>query len=117
MQCMKCGKATQEQRVFCEGCMAAMERYPVRLRKKVVIPERNYERRGNRPMRRQRSPEEVIAGQKKTIRRLARLVILLALMLTLAAGSIVWLLYREKNLVPLGSNYNTVETTAATQPK
>ena len=30
MNCMKCGRETQNEKVFCEDCLLEMEKYPVR---------------------------------------------------------------------------------------
>lgn len=112
VRCMKCGKRI-EQGSFCSECLAVMERYPVRPRTKVIIPERKPIRRAPR---RQRSPEEIMASQRRIIRNLIRTVLMLTLLLAVAVGVIAWRLYQERDMAPLGSNYYTVETVEETAP-
>lgn len=40
MNCMKCGRETAEEQVFCAGCLEEMERYPVKPGTVVHIPSR-----------------------------------------------------------------------------
>lgn len=112
MQCMKCGKPMGEPGVFCAECRAVMDRYPVKLKTKVVIPGPKTYKRANRPIRRQRSLEDIVLAQKQTIRRLLRVIALLSVLLALSLGVIAWRLYQEQKMAPLGSNYSTVTETS-----
>lgn len=40
MNCMKCGQETVDEHVFCEKCLAVMEKYPVRPGAVVMLPRR-----------------------------------------------------------------------------
>lgn len=40
MFCMKCGKETEEDRVFCPSCLQVMERYPIKPDAAVHLPKR-----------------------------------------------------------------------------
>lgn len=115
MNCMKCGKELEGSGAFCPECLAVMERYPVKPGTKVMLPQRSDGKRPTRPVRRQRSPEEIVLAQRKTIRRLRRLLIVLLLLLAASVGVITWRLSREQHMAPVGSNYSTVESTAAEQ--
>ena len=40
MNCMKCGRETQNEAVFCRDCLAEMEKYPVQPGAVVLLPRR-----------------------------------------------------------------------------
>ena len=40
MSCMRCGKETKESQVFCEECLADMERHPVKPGTPIQLPNR-----------------------------------------------------------------------------
>ena len=40
MYCLRCGKDTQEEHVFCESCLLLMEAYPVKPGTAIHLPER-----------------------------------------------------------------------------
>ena len=40
MNCMKCGRETQDENAFCPECLAEMEKYPVRPGTVVLLPRR-----------------------------------------------------------------------------
>ena len=40
MNCMKCGKEIKEPQVFCDSCLATMEKYPVKSNIRVQVPVR-----------------------------------------------------------------------------
>ena len=40
MDCLKCGKETEEKNVFCADCLAVMARYPVKPGTPVQLPRR-----------------------------------------------------------------------------
>ena len=71
MNCVKCGKDTTDNNVFCPDCLAQMADYPVKPGTPVMIPERNPPRRPPARKFRVPEPEEVIRRQKKLIRLLA----------------------------------------------
>ena len=69
MACMKCGKEVSEGQVFCEECLAEMERYPVKPGTPLLLPHRDpiVTQRKRRSSRRIRKPEEQVAHLKKVI--------------------------------------------------
>lgn len=85
MNCMKCGRETAGTDVFCEKCLAAIERYPVKPGTHVHLPKRTESTVQKR--KRLPSAEEIIAGQRLKLRRrkLAILILVLLLLLCLAA--------------------------------
>ena len=83
MACLKCGKKTQDEQVFCSACLAVMEAYPVKPTIHIQLPnrkERTFSKRAGRKHR-ALSPEEQLALLKKRQRRLLSLVALLLFLL------------------------------------
>lgn len=119
MQCMKCGREIPAGQVFCEGCLADMEKYPVKPGTVVQIPSRKEPAPVKKPPTRRRPalpPEQQVKVLK---RRIWIVGILLTLLLTLVSGclylSIDYILENEGKPLP-GQNYSTAETTAPTEP-
>lgn len=116
MQCMKCGREIPAGQVFCEGCLADMEKYPVKPGTAIQLPARREEPPVKKQPSRRRtlSPEEQVKVLK---RRLWIVCIILTLVLALLAGGLYLSLdyIRENFGKPLpGQNYSTAETTAPT---
>lgn len=40
MYCLRCGKDTVENKIFCESCLASMEEYPVKQGQPILLPSR-----------------------------------------------------------------------------
>lgn len=110
MGCMKCGRDVQEEQIFCESCLADMEKYPVKSGAPVNIPIRKTEQAVRRaPTRKKLSPEDQI----KRLRKLNRILsFLLALTLTLVffLGYISILHFMEEERFLPGQNYSSIET-------
>lgn len=110
MNCMKCGRKTQDNQVFCQECLADMEKYPIKPGTVVQLPKRPENAPAKRPAARKRfsKPEEQIAYLKKCNRRL--LIALLALSLAFVAVSSIAIYFMDKQSVPayIGQNYSTV---------
>ena len=98
MQCMKCGKKTEENQVFCESCLQVMDAYPVKPDTAIHLPNRNLMRPYIKGSHRKKAvaPEVQIARLKKTIRRLRIFSAILVLLFGLAAGYIVYSLTQPK---------------------
>lgn len=110
MNCMKCGRKTQADQVFCQECLAEMEKYPVKPGTVVLLPKRQANPGTKRPVARKRfsKPEEQITYLKKRNRWLVRAVVILAF--AFVAVSAVALYFMDKQDVPtyIGRNYSTV---------
>jgi len=113
MYCLKCGRETDGNQIFCDGCLESMTHYPVKHDIVVQLPARSTSPvlKQTSPRKRPVSLEERFA---KTIRRnrwLTGAVILLSLALILATLSLV---HQASQLQPgqlIGRNY-TINTTA-----
>lgn len=115
MRCMKCGRDTENEQVFCESCREIMAKYPVKPGTVVQLPRRDQQI----PKRTQSwrygalNAEEQIKRLRRTVRNQAALIVLLLA----AVISLSWLsvkLYQEnEKKVLLGQNYFTATETTA----
>lgn len=114
MNCLKCGRETVEDHVFCDKCLQEMEKYPVRPGTALMLPKRKEE---SSPKKSKRHGYSAISAEEQ-VRSLKRqkgwlvasvglLTLLLAVTVLLSA-----LRYHRKVLLP-GQNYSAIETMAA----
>ena len=117
MQCMKCGREIAAGRVFCESCLADMEKYPVKPGTPIQLPSRKAAPPAKKqPSRRCPAPEEQVKKLKKRLRVVS---VVMTLVLALLAGALYLAVdyIFENNGKPLpGQNYSTAETTESTTP-
>ena len=116
MQCMKCGREIAAGQVFCEGCLADMEKYPVKPGTPVHLPPRKAEPPVKKaPARRRPTLEEQVRSLKK---RLWIVSVALTLVLALLAGALYltvdYIVENQGKPLP-GQNYSS-ETTGSTTP-
>lgn len=99
MQCMKCGLEIPDSQVFCDGCLEVMEQFPVNPGTPVhIIPRKPAEKA---PKKRGLSTKEQLLRQKRTIRRLKGLVLILAIALACVAGLLLlWTLFPDYDFFP-----------------
>lgn len=115
MSCLKCGRDTEEEAVFCESCLLDMRRHPVRPGTPVMLPSRDSVPVKRVPKRRAVPPEEQLKSMKRRVRIYASLWFLTML----AAVTVSLVLIREVASPPLrpGQNYTSViSTTSPTVP-
>lgn len=116
MNCMKCGREIEANRVFCTDCLVDMEKYPVKPGTAVQIPKRQAvqpPRKGHfRPIL---TPEEQIRRLRKLVHRLT---IALAVVLFLLAGLAFFLGFHMESHAQLrpGQNYSSVTTDSPSEP-
>ena len=82
MGCLKCGEATQEDRVFCDACMEIMQQYPVKQDTAIQLPRRDaspVERKT--ASHRKVTNEQRISRLRSVIRFLLIVIILLSVLL------------------------------------
>lgn len=109
MYCMKCGKETKDDQVFCDSCLSVMAQYPVRQDIRVRLPHRAPPAEKKAAAKRKvLSPEEQISRLRSTVKRLA-LALVCALILL---GFSMSLLFQRSDLQnpenTIGKNYNTI---------
>lgn len=108
MNCMKCGRETLEEQVFCPECLEEMKKYPVSPTTTVRLPRRTDPQPSKKAARRKLPPEEEQIRQlKKRIRVLTWLLaVALALVLALSVPAVTHLLEDDTAFMP-GQNYSS----------
>ena len=106
MACLKCGRNTVDDHVFCNDCLAVMDRYPVKPGTPVHLPRHAFIPGGKKPTPRKRiiTQEEQIERLRKRLRRSR--VIGLVLLVTLCLAAVM--LVREfagEDIPAIGQNY------------
>lgn len=112
MQCMKCGKETVHDQVFCLDCLAEMEAYPVPPGTPVIIPTRAV--RNPTPRNREPSHEEQLRRLRRNIQRLWICVAVLVAALGISIGALIYVLSNQPGGPPIGQNYSTTEDVETT---
>ena len=119
MQCMKCGRDTEAEQVFCESCREIMAKYPVKPNVVVQIPHRPEQTQKKQAVRRRAtvSLEEQVTRLRRTVALLILLVILLVGAVAAVAGLASDLYKKSEDKVLPGQNYVTATeaTTEATE--
>lgn len=114
MNCLKCGKETKENQVFCETCLASMEQYPVKPDAVIHLPHvyTQPEAKKQTVRRRALSPEEQLVQLKKLVRRLLWAVAALVVVLGLTVGMLLYNIFSAPEANAIGRNYTTMGSTA-----
>lgn len=87
MHCMKCGIEIEETQVFCDDCLAVMEKYPVKPDVAVQLPKRTTV--AEKPTRKKElTPEQLQQHQKGLLKWLFLTVLILTAVICLLG----WLL-------------------------
>lgn len=116
MQCLKCGKKAAGKQVFCEECLAVMQKYPVKPGIPIQLPQR-----GKRPPEKILPPslqepaaEEQLHQLRTMVRWLLGAIAVLSVVLLLTAGMLIHTLNQNNGSTAIGKNYTT--TTSTTRP-
>lgn len=113
MNCMKCGRETEEDQVFCRACLEEMEAHPVKPGTVVLIPSRKEEEELRKSQHRKKQlpslSEQNIRLKKKLLWARIALAVLLLLcgLLCFAVGRVAIEWDAEQ---AMGQNYSTVDT-------
>lgn len=113
MNCLKCGKETEDEQAFCLECQKEMARYPVDPGAVVQLPTRR--RTPVKKLAKRRiTPEEQISTLRKRVRLYAGLFLAALVVIVCLAVPLTRELREER--AQIGKNYSTVKpSTAATQ--
>ena len=84
MYCLKCGRDTVANKIFCEDCLSGMDRYPVKPGTAIQLPQRTTKVAPKKPVKRTPTPEEQLADLKRARFWLTVAVVLLSATLCLA---------------------------------
>ena len=90
MYCLKCGKDTKGEQIFCDDCLAVMDAYPVKSDTPIHLPKRSTQQPTTKkaPSRKKVIPlEDQIQQLKATNRRLILMVLSLIMALGICAGA------------------------------
>ena len=109
MNCMKCGRETENENVFCRTCLQEMEKYPVRPGTPVQIPRRK------EISVIKKTPKRHVPSPEEQIKMLRQRVGILIVMLAVCIVAIILMFrptmhYVLDEHVPIGQNYSSVVT-------
>ena len=107
MQCLRCGRETEGEKVFCFLCESVMVKHPVRPNTVVTIPERTARVRPA-PVRKPVRPEEEPAQLRRTIAQLRLWVCLLLAALMLCVAVLTWQELTRSKEPAIGQNYSSI---------
>lgn len=107
MNCMKCGKETQSDQIFCTECLAIMEKYPVKPGAVVQIPAQ--------PPKKQQHHRRPVLSAEEQVKRLTRRVHTLTLTVILTCTIAIFFALMAFDILEkynmeslLGRNYSVV---------
>lgn len=108
MICMKCGRDTQSEEVFCAECLEDMRAHPVKVDTRVNITPRNVQKRIDSPTREVPDNSQAeIQNLKRKIRNLRGLLLCCILLLAAVLAFAGWY-YVNDDTPAIGQNYSTV---------
>ena len=110
MNCMKCGRETRDENVFCQDCLLDMEKYPVRPGTVVLLPRRRESSVVKKIQKRH------VPTADEQIAFLRRWVLILSVVLCICIAAIALMInptmhYILDEHVEIGQNYSTVTPT------
>ena len=107
MSCMKCGRDTQSDYVFCQDCLTVMEKYPVQPGTVVLLPRRREPSVVKKmPKRHVPTMEEQMKILRKWLRILIlSLIVCIALILLMLKPTMHYVMDEH---VEIGQNYSSV---------
>ena len=107
MQCLRCGRETEGDHVFCFLCETVMVKHPVKPNTVVTIPERSVRLRNNLPRKQQRVEEDTELLHR-TILQLRLWVCMLMAALMLCVGALTWQELNREETPAIGQNYTSI---------
>ena len=107
MQCLRCGRETEDEHVFCFLCEAVMMKHPVKPNTVVTIPERSVRSRSTQSRRQQRQEEET-EQLSRTVMQLRLWVCMLMTALMLCVGVLTWQELTRDEKPAIGQNYHSI---------
>ena len=106
VNCIKCGKKTKGDQVFCNDCLKLMEAYPVKPDVHIQLTNHTSPAAPKKTGKKRRNPtdEEQIAHLRRTVRWLVLLVAVLVVLLGIACG-MLFPLADQQETSSVGQNY------------
>lgn len=111
MKCLRCGVETMGKQVFCDDCLAFMEKYPVNPGTAVHLPLRNQTDNTKKNVRKRRelTADEQLLRMKRLVRWLS-LGLAAALLAAAVLGTLLFLRLSDPvSQLPQGRNYTTTD--------
>lgn len=116
MYCLKCGRETENEQVFCNACLEIMGKYPVKPGTHINLPKREtavVQKKSSR--RRALKPEEQVIQLKRSLRR-TRFIVVLLILAVVGMGVFNWwhmkkLGVKPEEEAPIGQNFTVEPTT------
>ena len=107
MQCLRCGRETAEDQVFCFLCESVMVKHPINPNTVVTIPERSVRLRTS-PARKPAKVEEDTDQLRRTILQLRLWVCMLMAALMLCVAVLTWQELNREEKPAIGQNYSSI---------
>lgn len=113
MNCLRCGRETVDQQVFCQACLDNMARHPVKSDTPLYLPvrkEKDAPRKQTRWHKKERTAEEMVVILRKRVRFLTAVALILFAMLSAAVAG-VWIAKQqgaEITIPNIGQNFHSV---------
>ncbi len=107
MQCLRCGRETDGDHVFCFLCESVMLKHPVKSNTVVTIPERPARVRPA-PVRKPLRQEEDTDRLRRTILQLRLWVCMLMAALMLCVAVLTWQELSREDKPAIGQNYSSI---------
>ena len=107
MACLRCGRETEGEQVFCFLCESVMVKHPVKPDTVVTISERTALNRPA-PARKPARVEEDTAHLHRTIAQLRLWVCMLLTLLLLSAAALTWQELSRSEEPAIGQNYSSI---------
>lgn len=109
MHCVKCGRKTEGEQVFCQLCLEDADKYPVKPGTPIQLPHRAPEL----PVKKkpELKPEERIARLRRRVRWLTLALAAALLAFALSAAAALWLLEQRDAQAGsrIGQNYTVID--------
>lgn len=108
MGCLKCGRETVSEQVFCPDCLLEMQKYPVRPGTVVQLPVRKNSTSGKKQPGKKRSVP--LEDQVKVLKKRCRILILLLIAVLVIAIALAFpaVTHMKESHFKIGQNYTTV---------
>ncbi len=107
MKCLRCGRETENEQVFCFLCESVMVKHPVKPNTVVTVPDRTALARPapvRKPVRQEEDPEYL----RRNIMQLRLWVCMLLAALMLCASVLTWQELTRDDKPAIGQNYSSV---------
>ena len=116
MYCVKCGRETRGEDIFCQDCLTEMEKYPVEPGTVVLLPRRKESSATKKIAKRHTpSPEEQVTALRQ--QRSALLFLLLVCIIAIVLMFEPTMHYMQDEHYEIGQNYSSVTPSTPVNPE